>query len=93
MSTFVRFHCHFSFLVTHILLFTTFATEHAAEHSKLSSFLIETIVKLISHFHKEIFDSKEYCIFKDFIVNLRMYASYLGIAQNVYCSYVQNTLH
>ena len=69
MSAFVTFHCNFSFLVIHILLFTIFATEHAIEHSKVSSFLLETIVKFISHFQKEIFDSKEYCILEDSIVN------------------------
>ena len=93
MSTFVTLLCNFFFLVTHILLFKIFATEHAVEHSKVSSFFIETMVKFISHFQKEIFDSKKYCILKDSIVNLRMYASYLGTAQNIHCSYVQNILH
>ena len=90
MSAFVTFHCNFSFLVTHILLFTIFATKHAAEHSKVSSFFIETIIKFISHFQKEILDSKEYCILKDSIVNLRIYASYLATPLNAHCSYVQN---
>ena len=93
MSAFVTFHCNFSFLVTHILLFIIFATEHAVEHSKVSIFLIKTIVKFISHFQKEIFGSKEYCILKNSIVNLKIYASHLATAQNVHCSYVQNTLH
>ena len=60
MSAFVTFHCNFSFLVSHILLFTIFANEHAVEHSKVSSFFIETIVKFISYFQKEIFYNKEY---------------------------------
>ena len=91
MSAFVTFHYNFSFLVTHILLFTIFPTEHAVEHSKVSSFLIETIVKFINHFPKEIFDSKEDFILKDSIVNSNMYASYLATTQNRHCSYVQIT--
>ena len=54
-------HCNFSFLVPHTLLFTIFATDHPVEHSKVSSFLIEIIIKFISHFQKEIFDNKDYC--------------------------------
>ena len=72
MSAFVTFHCNFSFLDSHILLFTIFATDYAVERSKVSMFLIETIVKFISHFQKEIFYSEEYRILKDSIVNLRI---------------------
>ena len=86
MSAFVTFHCNFSFRVTHILLSTMFATKYAIERSKVSSFSIEITVKFISHFQNEIFDSKEYYILKDSIVNLRMYASYVTTTQNEHCS-------